>query len=239
MKNTKKPNLPSEHLFPSAFALFKPSLTIARRNIPSMLLFIIVPFVFASVGTYMTWLRGDTTPLASMHGMYGLWLFLGYLIALLTLPAAIFFQLKSAQGSHSSPDDALTNGFRYLPRMIGLLICIGLIFAVSLLLLIVPFFFMLRRYILAPYYLVDQNLGVFATLKASAADSKQYSAPIWQFIGVQVLLEAVNIIPGVGKIIASIANIAYTGAGAVRYEQIKAAKAGKAPLAPLETTTAS
>lgn len=222
--------------FASAFNLFTPSIEVIKRNVTSFVLFLIVPMVLTSVGGLINEFTGNTDPMAPFTGLSGTLLALGGVITLLTVPALTLVELKGARAESIEPDDAFSFGLRRVLRLFGLFVLMSLILIGSFLLLVVPFFFMLRRYYLAPYYLIDQDMGIMAALKASAADSKQFSKPIWGLIGVTVLIGFISIVPLLGSIASAIASVLYAAAPAVRYEQIKAAKAGKAPVAPIEKT---
>lgn len=219
--------------FASAFRLFAPSINVFQRNILGFILFLLVPLFLSNLGSIATGLRGDTGLLAQFHGIYGVLTIVGLVISVVTAPALIKIQLLGAQGKTISPDEAFSFGLSRLLRFAGLAIVLALVFVISMLLLIIPFFFMLRRYILAPYYLIDQDMGIKEAMRASAADSKKYSSTIWGLIGVEMLLALTSILTFIG-IFASIARVAYANAPAVRYEQIKAARKGKQPLAPIE-----
>jgi hypothetical protein len=77
---------------------------------------------------------------------------------------------------------------------------------------------------LAPYYLVDEDIGIMAAMKKSAADSKPFSGAIWGMMGLYTAFFVLGIVPFIGGIVGSIFSIVYLCAGAVRYLQIKQAK---------------
>jgi uncharacterized membrane protein len=96
----------------------------------------------------------------------------------------------------------------------------SLIIGVGFLLLIVPGLFLLRRYILAPYFLVDKELSINEALNQSAAFSKKYSGAVWGLIGVTILISLLGIIPVLGGIASAILGIAYYCAPALRYKEV-------------------
>ena len=81
---------------------------------------------------------------------------------------------------------------------------------------------MLRRYYLAPYFLVDHDLDVFEAMRQSAAGSKKFSGPIWGLIGVDLLMGILGIVPVV-KIFVSIPQALYSFAPAKRYDELQKA----------------
>lgn len=82
-------------------------------------------------------------------------------------------------------------------KMALLSILSALILVGSLLLFIVPFFFILPRIALAPYFLIDKKLGVFDSISASWNATRGSLGKIWGVIGVSVLF-AIAIVVLVG-----------------------------------------
>ncbi len=96
-----------------------------------------------------------------------------------------YFSLRVASGT--KPEALSTyyrEGLRFTPRLFAYYIAFGLQILVGLLLFIVPAFYVLRRNILGPYYLVDADLGVRQALNTSAKRSKAVSGAIWGVMGV-------------------------------------------------------
>lgn len=73
---------------------------------------------------------------------------------------------------------------------------------------------------LAPYYLIDRDLGPIQALKQSMADYKKYRGT-WGVIGVLVLFELPSLIPFIGWIATLVLEVMYACAPALRYFQIK------------------
>jgi hypothetical protein len=80
---------------------------------------------------------------------------------------------------------------------------------------------MWRRYALAPYYLIDQNLSIGEAMKKCADQSKKFSKGIWGLIGVQILLAIVSVIPLIGWLVGAVLQLAYFCAPAKRYDEIQ------------------
>ena len=64
----------------------------------------------------------------------------------------------------------------------------------SLVLLIVPFFFVLPRLVLAPYLVVDKDVSPVESIRQSWAMSKGHSGKVWGIIGVTILFGILSII---------------------------------------------
>jgi uncharacterized membrane protein len=106
-------------------------------------------------------------------------------------------------------------------RMFGLYLLIGLYIIVGLILFIIPGLIMLRRYLLAPYVMLDTRCGITEAMEKSAELTKPYSGYIWGIIGVMFLIGLFNIIPGIGWMIAFVLGMFYSVAPAIRYQELK------------------
>jgi hypothetical protein len=80
---------------------------------------------------------------------------------------------------------------------------------------------MVRRYFLAPYFMLDKKMGITEAMDTSAEITKAYSYSIWSIIGVMVLVGLLNIIPAIGWFIAFILGSLYSAAPALRYHELK------------------
>ncbi len=224
---------------PGAFELFKPSMEIIKRNLTAFLILLGLPTLLILIGNGPGMMGGgnlaaQSDPAQGMNPIFSIISLVGGIFCLLATPGVILLQLKGARKEHIEMGEAFNKGLRYFWKMVGLVICLMFIFTVSLLLLIVPFFFMLRRYLLAPYYLVDRDLGVFEALKVSAQESQGKWGGIYGVVGVTVLLSLVGIIPLVGWIASAVLTFLYGNAVALRYLHFKAEREGKTPITPIE-----
>jgi len=78
----------------------------------------------------------------------------------------ISLNLKAARGDTPTIADAFSGG-RWFGRMIGVYFLYGLAIFVGILLLIIPGIIMAFGFMLAPYYVVDQNMGPVEAMRAS------------------------------------------------------------------------
>src|SRR5688572_27636134 len=218
VEHTEKPALTpapavKDTTMPGAFELFKPSMEIIKRNLTAFLVLLGLPTLLILIGNGPDTMGGGLTvqsdPAEAASPLFALIGLIGGIFCLLATPGVILLQLKGARKEHIEMGEAFTKGLRYFWKLLGLTICLIVIFAVSLLLLIVPFFFALRRYILAPYYLVDRDLGVFEALKVSAQESQGKWGAIYGIVGVIILLSLINIIPLVGWVASAVLSFLY------------------------------
>jgi hypothetical protein len=198
---------------PGAFSLFQPSWEAIQVNLVTFIELVLVPLLFVLVGSIIKHATG-----AFLESV-------GEILAILFSPGIYLTQLKSVRKNTVDFSQAVKEGLHYFWRFFGLVICMFVIIGIGFLLLIVPGFFMLRRYILAPYYLLDRDMKIFDAMKASAEDSKEFSMAIWGLIGVEVLLGAVLVILqallGWIYIVGLVFYYIYYCAPAVRYFEIK------------------
>ncbi len=142
---------------------------------------------------------------------------------------------KAAKGEKPSVGQLFKDGNKYVLRLIGLGILSALIVFVGLLLLIVPGVIAIGRIIMAPYILVDKNVGVMEALRQSNQMGKSFPGKIWAVIGVSILLAIgvgiVSAIPIIG-ILGSLLWIAFSLIIALRYFQLKNLKLPKAAAPP-------
>lgn len=240
---------------PSAFRLFAPSWQALKVNLWTFIFLFLTPFLVAIVGAGLIFGISGAYDSSSASQAMNVLLIVGGMVLVL---ACVYFyivlqvgllaaELKGAQKAKLTFGDALKYGTRYWFRMLVLGLAVALLVIVGLVLLIVPGLFMLKRYYLAPYYLLDQNLTALEAMRRSAADSRRYGGAIWGLLGVTLLIgiagAILDIVPVLGWIASAILTVAYLCAPAVRYLQIKHDLAahhhlGAAPV-PMPPTSAS
>lgn len=67
-------------------------------------------------------------------------------------------------------------------------ILIGIIYAISFLLLVIPFFFVAPRLALAPYFLVDKRLGILESLRVSWDATKGHVSKVYGIVGIFIAM---------------------------------------------------
>lgn len=228
---------------PSAFELWRPSRDIVLKNIWIFGPLYAVPMLFL----IDSWI----TNTANLHGrQHWNWMFenksagwnfptlpssqWGVFLGIITLWGLVWAaisvivyimtqkaQLDGAQG-HALHFAKLWDTVKELGwRMLGLYIVAGLIIVVGFIILIVPGFFMIRRYLLAPYVMLDKKCSITEALEQSAKLSKINTGAVWGIMGVLFLISLINIVPFIGGLAAFIVGMFYSVAPALRYEQLK------------------
>lgn len=145
--------------------------------------------------------------------------------------------LASVRGKRMEIGEAFSQAMSFWLKMIGLTLLVVITVFVSILLLIIPFFFVLPRVTLAYYYLVDKQMGVMDAYKASWHATKGHIGKVWGIIGVTILM-ALLMITIIGIPFSIYFLIMYSAAIAVLYEFInKSSPAAAAPVAASPTVT--
>jgi len=129
--------------------------------------------------------------------------------------------LEGANGKSIDFYPAFRKGLTFFWCYLGVTILSAILIIGGLILLIIPGIYMLRRYYLAQYYLIDRNLGVLETMRVSKEESMKFTGPILQVFCVQLLFAAIIVIPPLGTVAGIILSIMFYNAPAIRYEQIK------------------
>jgi hypothetical protein len=137
--------------------------------------------------------------------------------------------------------EASSVGFRFYLKMLGLTILIGLSLMLSLLALIIPFFFVLPRLLLANNFLVDKDQGVIEAYKSSWNATKGHALNIWGIIFLNAAMSLL-FITIIGIPVAIYLLIMYSAAFALLYVYLEqkspVTAADPAPAAAPETNPA-
>ncbi len=227
-----QPAAPQPPQFPAAFTLFKPSLQAIKLNIWTFVALLLAPFAgFIIIGFINSTGTGASSSAAVILVIATV------IFSLFVVPALTYVELQSAKGIQVSAGNALKVGMKYFWRFYGLGLWAGLMVLGGLILLIVPGIFMVKRYILSPYYLFDRDMKIRDAMRASKEDSKTYSRAIWDLMGVNSLLSVIGRYPPFA-IIAFVGQVAYYCAPAIRYTQIEKITSGRSDTNPPAPTPA-
>lgn len=228
-------------MMPGAFDLFKPSIQLIKNNLNAFLLLFGVPFLLTIIGSAESMfnpgaqksLLGGGNETLELIGLIGL------IASILTGPGVYLLSLRGARAEKDQPaGETFRKGLTYFWKLLGLGICMAVLLGVSLLLFIVPFFIVLPKVFMAPYLLVDKNLGIGEALRQSFALSKGNVGAIYGVIGVFVLISLASIVPILGGIATAVGAFLYSNAATFRYYHLLAQKDGKHPITPLEAELA-
>src|SRR3569833_1910799 len=219
---------------PSAFDLFKPSRDLVLKHFGIFgwlfafnLVFWVHCWIFTPAGSGHYWNRfvdanySWSFPSAFAVAFIGfsiLWFLIavvGGVVVQIMLQRA---QLEVAEGR--TPQFAELKAFVKKKgwRLFGLYVSMFLIIGIGFVLLIIPGLIMLRRYILAPYVMIDKRCSIKEALDGSAALSRVNTGAAWGLIGVLALIGLIGIVPYFGSLASFIVGALYSVAPALRYQ---------------------
>jgi len=115
-------------------------------------------------------------------------------LLLWNVSASPYLQVHSLRGEQVGTLQMYRQSKRYWLRIVGFSLLFGLLFVGGLLLLIVPGLIILRRYILVPFFIVEEDLGIREAMQRSAAATKPDQRYVWTTIGVLVVLAGIGIL---------------------------------------------
>jgi hypothetical protein len=193
MAETKKKQQPTKQRnasaktaeWPGAFGIFNRSREAIRRNFSTfiaLLLFMIIISLLTSGRQTEGSLNLRFQDIAS------------YLASVWASIALIVAILASLRDETISAIDALRDAAGFYVRALGLTILTTLIIIGSLIALVIPFFFIFPRITLAPYFLVDQNLGPIEALKASWEATRGHVSKVWGIVLAQIVFAVLIIV---------------------------------------------
>lgn len=213
--------------FKKAFDLFPASWALVKKNMSLVAPVILAPTIVIVAGQLL-----DKSPkvvakpnefnLEAITGMTSETIAVLIVVSVVAQAMLTGLSVAAVKGQKMNFSDLWEVARKYTFRLMGL----GIVFAAAiiggLILLIVPGLIVLQRYMMAPYIMVDKDLGIMESLKHSNEISKPYPKPIWSLIGVLVLISLVGGQPfGLPGMVLSIClSVAYAFAPALRYQEL-------------------
>jgi hypothetical protein len=157
---------------------------------------------------------------------------LSFIFAIAFLALSIFLyamstvlKVEASKGKKPDFNTLVEGGKKYWLRILGLSVLSGLIVLVGLILLIIPGIFAIGRVAMAPFFMIDKDLGVIDSLKASNEMGEKHWQAVWAaillFIGISIIAGIVSGIPYIGALISAIGVIAFSLILPLRYLQLK------------------
>lgn len=207
---TKAVDIPKT--WPGGFGIYKRSKAAVKFNLGTIIVLLLANAVFSFLPNI-----SDDSPSTStliIQFVFGV-------ISLFVAVALINVYLASTKRQKMEVGQALRSAHPILAlKYFGVSFLTGVYLFVSLL-LIVPFFFVLPRLILAPYFLIDKKLGVFDAVTTSWNETKGHSLKVWSVIGAGIAMALLSVtIIGIPFSIYFL--IMYSAVLAILYEYIKA-----------------
>lgn len=222
---TEYSSLDTEHLpFPqtSSLKLIRPGIRLFRNNFETSLVILVIPGLLLQLGSLLV---TDPTTLDARALLGGIVTIFAGVWLILNLAVNYYFQLQIVRGRRPTIRESYYEGIRFLPRLIGLAILSFFAIGVGLLLLIVPGIIAIRRYALAPFFLVDNDTGIREAMQLSAAASKPASGYVWSTIAILITFGVLgwaigDLLPTYGDSIAILLTGLYVFVPGLRYREI-------------------
>jgi hypothetical protein len=112
-------------------------------------------------------------------------------------------------------------------QMFGLYAVMGLYIVIGLALFIIPGLIFLRRYILAPYVMLDSRCDIKTAMERSDEITKPYAGYIFGMVFIMFLIGLLNALLGIGWMIAFFLGMFYSAVPALRYQELKHVHGGR------------
>lgn len=143
-----------------------------------------------------------------------------FVISCFITAAMTIVYINGVRGQKISLNESLNKALPLWLRFIWVTLATMALLVLSLIALVIPFFFVLPRLALVSYYLVDKNMGVADAIKASWNETKGHSAKVWGIFGVSFLM-VLLFITIIGIPVAIYLLFMYSAAMAVLYQHIQ------------------
>lgn len=235
-----KPRKGSPLHLTSAWDLFKPSKDLVLKHIwifgplyAVYVLFTLHSWIWTPAtpqGVHHWWWNNNyvTTPSGpgpvflnyTFIGFSVFWLLISVVVGTIVQIMSQRAQLDAAEGKTPLFDNLWATVKELGWRMLGLYIVATLVIVVGFILLIIPGVFMVKRYFLSPYVMLDQKVGIREAMNKSAAMSPSLGA-IWGIVLVGILFGLIAIIPLIGWLVSFALTMLYSVAPALRYQELK------------------
>jgi hypothetical protein len=197
------PNVPDQ--WPGAFGIYKFSKAAMKINLGSIALIWLLSVL---IGGFLDWKLKDFSSLSSL------------IIGGLTAPALSLAYLAGVRKQKLSFGQTIDKAVPFWLKAILLNILVTLATILSLLLLIIPFFFVAPRLALVNFFLVDKDLGPVEAFKASWNATKGNVSKVYAIFGANIAM-GLLVITIIGIPFAIYFLIMYAAANAVLYEMIQ------------------
>jgi len=212
----------------SAFSLFTKSKEVVLANLPTYAVLFILPLLMGLGANLNNGSRSPITPAFNGLDISPTQLGLGVGVAIIVFIAFIIvsvmvcaLNLLAANGKKPGLDALWPFVSKFTLRIIGISIVTSVIIVLGLMALVVPGVIFIRRYFLAPYVLIDQDLSIGEAMRESARLTRPYPMSFWGLVGVNIILNLPSFVPVIGWAISFVLGSLYTAAPAIRYLELK------------------
>jgi hypothetical protein len=161
--------------WPGAFGLYKYSKAIVMYNLVTLLLFIAATFVISIL-------------LGAILKPRGLAQLISFVINVIFSAAITVILLASLNHEKVELKQVFDRSLKYAIQVLGASVLVFLAIMASILLFIVPVFFVAPRLVLVNYFIVDQNMSFTDAFKASWDATKGHVGKVYGIIGASIVM---------------------------------------------------
>ena len=176
--------------WPGAFKVFTPSKQAVMFNIGPLVGLLAISILFGLVGGLLSPTSTpnlDGTVTSSGTPLGGFLSFVVQIVSLLFGIALTYVMIAGVKREKMSVNESLKLAVHKFLPYLGQSIVLTVLFILSALPLLIPLFIVGPRLSLAPYFLLNENLGIMASIKASWEATRGHLGKIWGIIGVNIL----------------------------------------------------
>jgi hypothetical protein len=210
-------------LLPSAFYLFVPSWRSLMLNLPQIVKLGLIPLFFLAASILCRAIavgNEGTVTEAIFNGLFGIAVLMILVSCTIILPAYGLMQLRSARAEVADAGEEFRIGLGLFWRYTLCTLWLSVLTVCGTLLLFIPGLFIQKNYSLAPFYVLDREMGVREAFRAAAADAHRYPRAHWDLTLMRTLLIVLFAVPYVGIFLSLPLLLAYSFAPAVRYVEL-------------------
>ena len=184
-------------VWPGAFGIYKYSKRIVSFNLGAFLPLIIATYLVDIIGAYSTGTLLKT---------------LLYILVFLFQLSSYVVLVGSFHKEKISASEALDKATRISLKVLAVYMIVAVVFILGLIALILPGLYLLPRLLLAPYYVIDKDMGIRESLEAAWHNSQGHAVITWGVLAVQILFGILALV-----IIGLYFSIVYSAAFIVLY----------------------
>lgn len=216
----------------NSFKLIKESWEALLLNLGTFILVYVLPFLIVAAaflilsGVAIT--NEGKVNLDTTEALLGSIVGIGILVLfVMVMIATTITQLASARGKKIGFQEVISQSQPFFWRFVGLGVLSTLMILGGLVLLIIPGIIIGVMLLFSAYVMVDKNLGVIDSIKASFDITKKNWKIVLAFIVLQFAIQLPQVIPFLGAIATTVLSIAYFCLQAILYLRMVEAETPK------------
>lgn len=156
----------------------------------------------------------------SGSALYGIMQLLSFVVSFMLSTVTTVVELRSVDKRKLGLGQAFNEAQPYYVQYLLLMVILGVVTMASAAALVVPFFIIVPRLILAPYILISENVGAVDALRKSWAMTSGHVGKVWGMFGYGLLL-GLLCVTLIGIPFAIYLGVMYSAAVAILYNWLR------------------